>query len=219
MGMGNGADGNRVKPGGGAKLVAAGAAALLFLSGLSFAEAQEGRGLTGFGLKGGLCLATVIGGEAEDSRSVTGMVGGIFLTWNLDYRYAFQPEVLYCERGFRGSVDGGPDRVRLSYVTVPLLARWFPSFQEDLKPSLYAGPVPAFLVSAEAAEGGKVQDVKDDVNAFDVAVALGTGIELELGAHAAILDMRYEIGLLDGSKGEGGRLTNSDFLLMLGWSF
>jgi hypothetical protein len=64
--------------------------AMIFCASLLAAQ-----GITGYGIKGGLDIATLTGDDADDMESVIRFAVGGFLTYNFNEMFAIQPEV-YC---------------------------------------------------------------------------------------------------------------------------
>lgn len=122
-----------------------------------------------WGIKGGLHLADVptLAEESDtdgvDSRYRKGIVAGGFATIPLTDRVAFQPEVLYTQKGleFKESDFTNEFKVHTDYVDVPLLFR----FQQATGRGVYAlaGPSLNFNVSAKTKVEDEEEDFKDEV--------------------------------------------------------
>lgn len=170
---------------------------LLFLIASSVATADES--VPGFrlGVEGGINLANLNGANVNDVfASRLGFVGGGFLNLPLGPVLAFQPEVLYEQKG--GKFNGSP--YQLDYVEVPLL----------LDISLL-GPIgilvgPAF--DANVASQGVAS-----VNSTDVGAIMG--VQVIFGNLLA--SGRYEVGFDDISSNQ--KIQNGTFSFLLGLSF
>lgn len=200
----------------------------------------------GFGLKGGLNLADLIGDDAGDSESSVGLAaGGSFRLLSFG-PVSVGPEVLYAQkksegRGLVGPVDGTPSPLTgfdLAYVEVPvLLTVRLPRFGGGrFAPNLHAGPVFGWNLDcqidvadpeASAEEtcasllGGDAQSTLED---YEQGITAGAGLDVVVvpGRGALTLDLRTTHGLSDVIERESGEdleIRNRTFSAMLGYSF
>ncbi len=180
-----------------------------------------------YGGKAGLNLSSFSGDEVDGLSSRTSFHVGLLAEIEFSEKFSFQPELLYSSVGaeydFSESFEGfnfiDQGTVKLDYLTIPLMAKYYVS--EGL--SLEAGPQIGFLLSAnrefentapptEDGFGGTVsgeEDVKDFFSGFDLGFGLGAGYKLDNGLH---FSLRYVLGLsnirdLDDVEG----IDNSDF--------
>lgn len=151
------------------------------------------------GLKGGVNLANVRGSGDEGSAGFdarVGLVAGVFATWRPVSWLALQPEVLVTSKGAALNDEGIDARLVLDYLEVPLLAR---VSRRVSRATVYvaAGPTVAWLLRAKTRvvfDGSTEEiDMKDDVEPFDMGVAMGGGVEIG----AFVIDGRYTLGLSD----------------------
>ncbi len=183
-------------------------------------------GLT-FGLKGGLNYANFAGeGTKEAGRlgaeltysGQPGLLIGGLVNYRIAPQLSFQAEVLYTARGTNraGSAQVSPtvrfeqdEKIRLSYVDVPLLVKYNASFLY-----LEGGLVPGFLLSGTAATSGitsvtggttttsgsstEFKDFQTEFNSVELGLGFGAGIEVPAGL---IIGLRYVRGFQNvGSK-------------------
>ncbi|HTC20347.1 MAG TPA: porin family protein [bacterium] len=173
---------------------------LLFVFGSSFALADgaaPGFPAPQFGVEAGFNDANLNGpapGDVYASR--LGFVGGAFLNLPFGPALAFQPELLYEQKG--GQVNGNP--YRLNYMEVPLL----------LDVSL-VGPLGVILGPAFAANVDNVGVTNP--NSTDVGLILGA----QLNFSRFLISGRYEVGLTDVSSNQN--IQNGTFTFMAGFSF
>ncbi|MCW5911631.1 MAG: PorT family protein [Cyclobacteriaceae bacterium] len=173
---------------------------------------------TAFGLKGGLNLSTINLKDAQatyDTR--TGYHAGFFLRGRFD-KIAIQPEVLlYTQRGDLQSSLIGTAQESFTYVTVPVLFKFYPVGGLNL----HAGPQFGFLVDGErkydTVFGGGTEDITDHYKSSDVAVSAGAGYDFGFGLS---VDVRYNIGVKDINNAANGEEAKSRvFMVSLGWNF
>lgn len=175
------------------------------------------------GVKAGVNLATARlggdeGGSGFDSR--VGLVGGVFVTWRPVSWLELQPEVLVSSKGAALDEAGIDARLVLDYLEVPLLAR---VSRRVSGATVYAaaGPTVAWLLRAKsrvAFEGSTEEiDTKDDVEPFDVGVAMGGGVEMG----AFVIDGRYTLGLsdIDADRSDTITIKNRALTMTAGFRF
>jgi hypothetical protein len=189
----------------------------LLLSGAAFSE-----GMT-LGFTGGLNLANVTGDAVEDNEIKLCFGGGAFLNIPLSELFSFQPELLYMMKGVKFGDNTSPDSdvgVRLSYIDIPLLAKFSIPTQGCVTPSFFAGPYVGFLLSAEAYMGDDVSDIADSTKSTDLGLVFGGGVDYALGEGNLIFDVRYALGLstIDGSTVEED-VKNTGIIFKLGYGF
>lgn len=187
---------------------------VLLIIGSSQVSAQ-----TAFGLKGGLNLSSINLADAEatyDSR--TGYHVGIFLRGKFD-KVAIQPELLlYTQSGEIESSLIGTAQESFTYLTVPVLVKFYPVGGFNLQ----AGPQFGFLLDGErkgevVGLGKYTQDIKDYYKSSDISVSLGAGYDFGFGLN---IDFRYNIGIKDiNNAAEGEEAKSRVFMISLGWNF
>jgi Outer membrane protein beta-barrel domain len=148
-----------------------------------------------WGVKAGINLATLSSDEqpSPDYTLMVGLVGGGYVNWRLSGRLDFQPEVLVGEQGSALGSDVADAKIKLDYVTVPLLVRYrLSSAGGGL--AVYGGPSLAvkFRARASAEFGGDTvtTDISDQIETMDYGVAVGA--MYESGRYT--IDGRYTFG-------------------------
>ena len=196
-------------------LLLAGIAGILALSTAGAAAAQStvdapaARG-TSFGVLAGVNLASFGGEDGDDlDDGRTGFLVGGFAVVRLSPVLAFQPEVLYAQKGAGGSISdgGGVESLefQLSYLEAPLLLRVDVPGGGAVRPFLLAGPSIAINVGCEVEatfEGMTASVDCDEADAaepetFDVGGLIGGGLEFPLGTRSLGLGVRYTFGFTD----------------------
>lgn len=191
------------------KIILAAAAVMVF----GFANAQKTR----FGVKGGLNISTVVGGDVDDTKALVGFHVGGFAEIHVVQRFFIQPELLYSAQGTK--VDGpfGSDAdIKLNYLNIPVLAKYY---IVDNKFSVEAGPQLGILLSAKA-DG---DDIKDFTRSTDIGFNLGAGYNF---TDNLSVGLRYTIGLspltdkdIDNSDDYYDSAKNSNLQISLAYKF
>jgi hypothetical protein len=195
---------------------------LAFMLGLSTIAQAQRRGRGGsdvsLGLKAGASLTNLTGRDAiataNDYRF--GFHGGVFANIGLTSLFAFQPELLYSQKGgnYKNLADAS---LRLHYIDVPL------AFHVNTGGLFFeAGPQVGFLVTAKNQVGSVSTDVKNSFNTVDFGYLFGLGYQLKYGLGVGL---RYNGGFTNvpqavtvGSTTFQNRQRNGAFQLYLTYS-
>jgi opacity protein-like surface antigen len=178
-----------------------------------FTNAQETR----FGVKGGLNISTVVGGDVENTKSLVGFHVGGFAEIHIVQKFFIQPELLFSTQGTK--VDGpfGVDGdIKLNYLNIPVLAKYY---IVDKKFSVEAGPQLGVLLSAKAED----EDIKDFTRSVDFGFNIGAGFNF---TDNLSIGLRYTIGLsplsdedIDNEDDYYDSAKNSNLALSLAYKF
>ena len=174
---------------------------LLVLLGSSFARADEDKAPEGpgprIGVEGGVNLASLSGPNVNDVfASRLGFVGGGFLNLPLGSSLAFQPEILYAQKG--GKFNG--NAYSLDYVEVPILL--------DV---IILGPLGILL--GPSFDANVANQNVNNVSSTDVGLILGAQVFVS----KFLVSGRYEIGLTDVRT--DAKIQTGTFTFMVGLSF
>lgn len=190
---------------------------LLLAAGLhGTAHAQNGN--LALGLKAGGSLSTLVGADAGSLENLFGFHAGVFANLSLSNHVAFQPELLYSQKGDKPAVVSVSDyALRLHYVDVPL------AFHVNVSGLFFeAGPQVGFLVAAGSKFNNQSTDVKSLYNTVDAGYLAGLGYQRKSGLGVGL---RYNGGFTNvrkeltvGSTTYQGRARNSVFQLYLSYS-
>lgn len=156
---------------------------LVFLSSLSL-SAQDHP----FGIKIGGNVANLAGDGTENIASALNFQAGLFTEITLNKDFKIQPELLFSVYGFKQDFEG-TSTIRLNYVILPVILKWFVSKQF----SLDAGPQVGLLVTAKNGTGS-MADVKSDFYDRDFGVNAGVSYVI---SEKVSLALRYYFGLTD----------------------
>lgn len=177
----------------------------------AFTNAQQTR----FGVKGGLNISTVVGGDVEDTKSLVGFHVGGFAEIKVFDKFFIQPELLYSAQGTKVDGFGGDADIKLNYLNIPVLAKYY---IVD-KFSVEAGPQLGVLLSAKA-EG---TDIKDSTRSVDFGFNIGAGYNF---TDNFSVGLRYTIGLsplsdkdIDDANDYYDSAKNSNLALSLAYKF
>jgi hypothetical protein len=194
--------------------------------------AQGKTGAIEWGLKAGLNLASASGDDAEfkDEESGTtlspetrmGFTGGLFMTYYFSDQFAFQPEILYSQKGTSYSFDMDIMGViakyditaKYDYIDIPLLAKIIFPIQNFGNFNLHLGPSAGIKLLSEAdmkmelsglvSETSDTTIVNEEAKGFVVNLVFGAGFGFDTDFGTISLEGRYNMGMMgpDG-KAEG----------------
>lgn len=160
-----------------------------------------------FGLKAGLNIANFSGGDA-DRNSLLGLHFGGFAEIGLSDKFSLQPELLY---SFQGSEAEDVVKVKVDYLTIPLMAKYYLSE----KFSLEAGPQIGFLLNDKAEfNDSDLPDAETDASSFDFGLNIGAAYSISSDVFA---EVRYNYGIT--TVAENPDIKNSVFQISLGYKF
>lgn len=194
--------------------------------GLSTAVQAQYRGRGGnvsLGIKAGASLTSFVGADTKTAQGNSGydyrfgFHAGVFANIGFAKLFAFQPELLYSQKGanLRNVTDVG---TRLHYIDVPL------AFHVNTDGFFFeAGPQVGFLVAAKSEAGSVSADVKNNYKSVDFGYLAGLGYQLK---HGLGVGLRYNGAFTNfpnssalGSVTVQPRLRNSAFQLYATYSF
>jgi opacity protein-like surface antigen len=191
------------------KIILAAIAVMAF----GYTNAQQTR----FGVKGGLNLSTVVGGDVNDAKTLVGFHVGGFAEIGIVEKFYIQPELLFSAQGTK--IDGGPFEdgdIKLNYLNIPVLAKYY---IVDNKFSVEAGPQLGVLLSAKAED----TDIKDFTRSVDFGFNIGAGYNF---TDNLSVGLRYTIGLsplsdddIDSDEEYYDSAKNSNLALSLAYKF
>ncbi|NNK17678.1 MAG: PorT family protein [Maribacter sp.] len=158
----------------------------IVLFGFTYVSAQE----IDFGAKAGVNFATITGDDLDSFSSRTAFHLGFVAEIGITETFSFQPELLYSAQGADYSEDGFEGSVKVDYLNLPLMAKFYVA--EGF--SLEAGPQVGFLLSAKDAYDGGEDDWSDITKGIDFGLNFGIGYKLQSGLN---FGARYNLGLSD----------------------
>ncbi|MGE0461000.1 MAG: porin family protein [Vicinamibacterales bacterium] len=179
------------------------------------------------GVKGGLTFTDIprLAADLEDAGAddVEWRIGralGGFIAIGLTDSLAFQPELLWTQKGLKGREPllDTDLKVEFDYVEIPVLVRLGPSNGQGIH--VLAGPSFNFLTRARAIEEGTFgedEDIKDETESVDVGLVVGLGYYGRL----LLIEGRFEEGLRNVPKfpESDEKYRNRAFMILAGLRF
>lgn len=143
----------------------------------------------------------------ENAKTKVDLVAGAEVSYQTTEKSAISAGVLYSAQGCKL----GAGKVNLGYLSIPLLANYYVTKGLAIK----AGVEPAILLSAKAKAGDFENDIKEDMNKFDLSVPVGVSYEIS----NVVIDARYHVGVLNIFKEDTHDTKNSVIQFTLGYKF
>jgi len=204
------------------KFSAAAAVLPLFLT-LAVVPAQAVQ-ITGKGIMLGLSLSRWSGEDIGRHDAWMSFALGGFLTFNIIDELSVQPELLFVQKGTKWPDNDLNLNFRLSYLELPILAKYSFAAGPSAKVFIFGGPALAFKVGATMRFEWQGELITDDIKgmkSLDLGLAFGAGGELPIGVNRLTLGLRYTLGLMNCYEVEGEALEakNGALLIMAGIGF
>ncbi|MBA6152393.1 porin family protein [Gelidibacter maritimus] len=160
-----------------------------------------------FGLKTGLNIANLTGGDVDKNNLYSFHIGGL-AEFKLSDTFALQPELLYTRQG--SEVENSM-KVKLDYLAIPVMAKYYLTD----KFSLEAGPQFSFLIDDKAEfDDSALPDAETDASSFDFGLNIGLGYAITPNIFT---QARYNYGIT--TVAENPDIKNSVFQISLGYKF
>jgi hypothetical protein len=162
-------------------------------------------GTLAFGFKAGLNVSSIT--ETPEAWNPNksfkpGVVAGAVMVYEFDNGFGVQPELLYSQKGvstslYEGFVDVDLD-LFLSYIELPLLAKYTFPLKGSFKPNVFAGPSIAYTLSSELEAAAGIFSAGVDFSSMthvsDFGIVLGAGFGWAVGDGVLTFDARYTRG-------------------------
>ncbi|MCI1187745.1 PorT family protein [Hymenobacter sp. DH14] len=187
---------------------------LALVAGLS--SAARAQSDVSLGLKAGASYSNFVGKQTFNEEYIFGFHAGVFANIGLTNLFAFQPEIIYSQKGSNPNITDFKNR--LHYVDVPL------AFHVNANGLFFeAGPQVGFLVAAQQKVANTSTDIKSGFNAVDFGYLAGLGYQRKTGLG---IGLRYNGGITNipkayttGNVTVQNNVRNSAFQLYLTYSF
>jgi hypothetical protein len=170
---------------------------IVMLAALSvcFARGRSG-GTNCVGGKVGLNISSVWGDDVGDYvYPIIGFNAGGFATFYVNRNFAFQPEFVFSMKGANYDDDIYKSTMTLSYLEIPLLAKFMLPTRSNAKPSFFIGPAVSILASDNFSDGyfwiGAF-----NVRPVDFGIVFGTDLVYDMRQYQFLLDVRCNLGIL-----------------------
>lgn len=130
--------------------------------------------------------------NVDNTDALIGLVAGLTSTYSFSETSGVTVDILYSGEGY--SVNDND--IKLNYLSIPIYYDvFFGELGQALRPKVYVGVVPAFLLSAKNQND---VDIKDSANSFNFAVSGGLGANYRLASRVWLnADLRAMLGLTD----------------------
>lgn len=141
-----------------------------------------------------------------------------------DSRFGFSIDALYSQRGARFEIPGSqPVKVdiRVNYIEVPVLARYFLTDGGSFRPNIFVGPSVALRMGAKTVDKtyDRTVDSKEFYRPAELGVTGGFQLNFRAGDRQRLtVDARYTLGLTDITQ-DATEVRNSTISVGLGYSF
>jgi hypothetical protein len=159
------------------------------------------------GVKLGMNVSSINGGNANNIDSKTGFVYGVTAEVLLTEKFSIQPEVLYSQQGAQSRNNYTYD---LNYVTLPIMAKYYIANRFSIE----AGPQFSFLLKDELIPANGSQTANTNAENFDLTANIGLGYQLN---NKIFFQTRYNLGLI--SIDENPDIKNGVFQMTIGYQF
>ena len=157
-------------------------------------------GKTSFGIKAGINVSNASEVPEYWEESIewkTGLTAGCFLNYAMSDNFSLQPELLFTQKGFGGSLldEIVELSVSLDYFEIPVLAKYAFSAGKKFRPTLFAGPSFAYCFGSELEIStwifsGAV-DFSSVTHVTDFGMVLGGGFDYETSQGTIVFDARF----------------------------
>ena len=179
--------------------------------------------LTEFGGKLGIGISSLHGSNAQYSAAKVGFNFYGFAEKEFTPMFAGQIEIGFARKGCNIDIPGdtNDESIGLSYLEIPILAKFLIPVSAPFKPAVYAGPVLGFNLAATDFYNGQSY-TENDIQNFDFGLAFGGEAVMPLPQIGNILlDLRYTLGLSDvsSSSNSNNAFRNGNFGILVGYAF
>ncbi len=177
-----------------------------------------------FGLLGGVDFAKIKGANDQNSKSRTGIVGGLSLTFHLPSHFFVEGDALYSQEGASETQQGANDLIlKLDYLRVPVqLGYRFPT-HSPVHPFVSVGPSFGLKLNCKETVGSQSASCSAesvDVKKVDFAGVASAGVGFRVGAQELSLQGRYTHGFTNiNANSNSGGAKNENWAVLAGISF
>ncbi len=165
-------------------------------------------------------------GDVQNNKFLPGFYAGLGAMYSDDSRFGFSIDALYSQRGARFDIPGNQPvkaDIRVNYIEVPVLARYFLTDEGSFRPNIFVGPSVALLTGAKTISKSGPNNATTDSKEFYRPAELGLAAGFQLNFRAGdrqrlTVDARYTLGLTDITQ-DATEVRNSTISVGLGYSF
>ena len=151
------------------------------------------------GVRAGVNFANIRGDDApSEAESLTGFHAGVVLLVDPVGPLAFQPEILYTQKGFETSDSGGTLSFTANYIQLNALAKIQIPVTGPVSPHISVGPAIGIKASESnefSGGGGNVSVDGDGFSDSEVSAVFDAGVDITAGFGTVMVGLRYDLGL------------------------
>lgn len=175
---------------------------------------------TRFGIKGGLNLASISlksEGVSLDTKALAGINLGFISEFTLNDNLFLQPGLLFSTKGSKYKISDLSFNTNNIEIPINLLYKFGTG---STKVFGFAGPYIGYAVSGKYSSEGLSSDIKfsgdnKDMNAFDLGLNIGVGVEVS----NLQISAQYGLGLVELNSDNSGSLKNKVLGLSVAYLF
>ena len=139
-----------------------------------------------------------------------GMTAGVVLDVAYANMLILETGAGYSQRGSQIEVDGGLTKHNLSYLAIPVHAKFKYALLPVLSPFITAGINVGLLISAQQFDNGEYIDIKSAYSSNDYGLDGGAGLEFNLTSATPYIEFVYYIGVPNITKNPIGDNTTKN---------
>lgn len=183
------------------------------------ASAQSGLSIVGGVVSSSFTGEDDEGNEADDIASRLGFAVGVGLSGGMTQGLSFAPEVLYVQKG--GNEDGGDAYLKMTFIEVPLLFRYYFGGGGSMMPFITGGPAVAYMLGCDLGDDDGSETCDEVYGEDDSYKKLDYGVMVGVGAsfNRVTITARYDLGLANTDKADGFSHKNKALMLLGSVSF
>lgn len=173
------------------------------------------------GLKGGLNFASISVDPDQETEleSRTGLAFGGYLEIDPIGPLGVQADVLFSQKGSKTTFGSESQTVKVTYVEIPVVAKFSIPLAPTMTYNVHAGPALAFKLSEGLDPEGESGD-EDNFKSSDLGFVVGFGLTVNALVSQVQIDARYTLGLSDVAvEGLGFEAKNRALTLLVGIGF
>ncbi len=154
-----------------------------------------------FGLKGGWMHSSLVGSDSESQKVKSGFnSGAVFNVSSPSHVLSLQTEFLYTNKKTELTYLSFREAYELQYLEIPILFKLsYP--METFRPNVFAGPYASLKLSEKYTYTELVTEIsvvdKNQLKGVDYGAVFGAGVDIDLEPVTFVLDLRYNLGLMD----------------------
>ncbi len=176
------------------------------------------------GIKAGVNMSNIYGEDVKNTNMKIGFNAGLSADYDFAPNVALQTGLFASTKGFKYNISTLEYTSNLVYVQLPLHLAYKIDVTPGTKVFLHGGPYAAYGVGgknsvAVGSLGGSSDKVFGDglaqLKPFDAGLGIGAGFELG----QVVIDLGWDMGLINLSNASSGTIKTQNAYLSLGYKF